>query len=257
MKKEFKGFIIGFILSIIFIGTPVLATEAYEKIQVKFNAINVEVNGELVNADNILYNGTTYIPFRTVAELLNKNVEYISSTTTASITDKNGVTSSESSISYSYGKYVGDIVNNTKHGYGTMTYKNGDRYVGCFYDNQIDEGTYYYCNGDVYTGIFDENGLMDGLGEYTFANGNYYRGKFEEDTFCGFGSYYIAETGELYIGNFYNNNYYGYGFIQYDNGEVIFGYFENGKITGQYSKMDSMGNITIYELINGESVFIK
>lgn len=257
MKKEFKGYLIGFILSVIFIGTPVLATGAYENIQVKFNAINVEVNGELVYADNILYNGTTYIPFRKVAELLDKNVEYIYSTKTASITDKSGVTSSGNSISYSYGKYVGDIFNNMKHGYGTITYNNGDIYEGWFYDDQLDEGTYYYYNGDVYTGIFDENGLMDGLGEYTFANGSYYRGEFERDTISGFGSYYEAETGELYIGNFYNNSYYGYGFIQYDNGEVIYGYFENGKITGQYSKMDSIGNITIYEMVNGESVFIK
>lgn len=61
-EKEFKGYIIGFIFTVIFIGTPVLATGVYENIQVKFNAINVEVNGELVEADNILYNGTTYIP---------------------------------------------------------------------------------------------------------------------------------------------------------------------------------------------------
>lgn len=89
MKIGIKGFIFGVVTAIFLIGTPVFADDLVKTIQVKFNEITLEVNGDKVDADNILYNGTTYVPFRTVATLLNKDVEYISSTVTASITDKN------------------------------------------------------------------------------------------------------------------------------------------------------------------------
>lgn len=259
MKKEIKGYIIGFMFTVIFIGTPVVAAGVHENIQVKFNAINVEVNGELVEADNILYNGTTYIPFRTVAELLSKNVQYDSSNKTAIITDmrNSAETSNGNSIIYSYGEYVGDTIYNKKHGYGKLKYLYGDSFEGWWYEDILDVGTRYYNNGDVYVGSFGGNSSIFGLGEYTFANGDYFRGEFIDYSFWGYGSIYIAETGEHYVGNFYEDKYNGYGFIEYENGEVVFGYFVDGEITGQYSKMDSNGNITIYEMINGESVFVK
>lgn len=50
------------------------------------------MNGKKVDADNILYNGTTYVPLRAIAEMLGKEVSWDQVTRTASINDKATVT---------------------------------------------------------------------------------------------------------------------------------------------------------------------
>lgn len=59
-----------------------------QTIEVLFNSVNLEVNGKKVEADNILYKGTTYVPLRAVAEMLGKEVGWDQDTRTASIDDK-------------------------------------------------------------------------------------------------------------------------------------------------------------------------
>ncbi|WP_176717350.1 trypsin-like peptidase domain-containing protein [Vulcanibacillus modesticaldus] len=89
MKREIKGFIFGFLFSSLLISNSVLAEGLTKTIQVMFNSINIEVNGQKVAADNILYNGTTYVPLRAISEMLNKDVTWDGSTNTAGINDKN------------------------------------------------------------------------------------------------------------------------------------------------------------------------
>lgn len=81
MKKELKGFIIGVILTL---SISVLA-DNWQTISVQPNLINVIVNGEKLNVDNFLYNGTTYLPIRAVSEALGHNVDYDGETNTAYI----------------------------------------------------------------------------------------------------------------------------------------------------------------------------
>ncbi len=89
MKKRIKDLFIGFIIGcLLMTTTPVLANTVLQKIDVVLNAVKVEVNGEQLNADNILYNGTTFLPMRVVAEAVNKEVEWNQDTMTASIVDK-------------------------------------------------------------------------------------------------------------------------------------------------------------------------
>ena len=64
-------------------GAPIKKT-----IEVVYNSVNLTVNGSKVNADNILYNGTTYVPIRAVAEALGKDVGWDQKTATASVNDK-------------------------------------------------------------------------------------------------------------------------------------------------------------------------
>lgn len=59
-----------------------------ESIEVRMNSVNLTVNGEKVEADNILYEGTTYVPLRVIAEMLGKEVGWNQATNTASINDK-------------------------------------------------------------------------------------------------------------------------------------------------------------------------
>ena len=47
------------------------------------------------------------------------------------------------------GEYSGEWKNNDKHGRGTFTWANGDKFVGEWSDNERDgQGTYYFASGD-------------------------------------------------------------------------------------------------------------
>ena len=73
MKKTFKGFIMGVVIATLLMST-VLGASAKETIEVVFNSINLSVNGKKVEADNILYKGTTYVPLRATGDMLGKSV---------------------------------------------------------------------------------------------------------------------------------------------------------------------------------------
>src|SRR5574343_1231874 len=90
MKRRIKDIIIGIIVGCVLIGTtPVLADSITQSIEVVLNSVKVQIDGENLNANTILYNGTTYLPMRAVAEAVGKDVEWNQSTMTANITDKN------------------------------------------------------------------------------------------------------------------------------------------------------------------------
>lgn len=82
MKKYIYAFLIATLLT-----TTLYATGITEKIDVAFNAISIMVNGEKVQADNIVHEGTTYVPLRAVSELLGKDVVWTSETKIAQIND--------------------------------------------------------------------------------------------------------------------------------------------------------------------------
>lgn len=90
MKKTIKGIVIGIIISIMLMST-VLGAQVKKSIEVVYNSVNLTVNGTKVNADNFLYEGTTYVPLRAVAEALGKNVGWNQDTFTASINDKTDI----------------------------------------------------------------------------------------------------------------------------------------------------------------------
>ena len=89
-KERFKGMLIGIVMmSILFIGTNLTIAQSINKtITVAFNKINIAVNGTKVNAENISYNGTTYVPLRAISEMLGKEVVWNGNTSTADINDK-------------------------------------------------------------------------------------------------------------------------------------------------------------------------
>lgn len=85
MKKFICGIIIG---SICTMSIGSLANGVWDSISVLRNDINVVVNGETVEADNFLYNDTTYLPLRAVSTALGENVEYDEVTNTAYIGER-------------------------------------------------------------------------------------------------------------------------------------------------------------------------
>lgn len=87
MKKYSRRIVVGLLIGAILTSTG-LGESVKKTIEVTYNSLNIVVNNKIVNADNILYNGTTYVPIRAVSEMLGKDVEWNHSTSTVSINDK-------------------------------------------------------------------------------------------------------------------------------------------------------------------------
>ena len=85
MKKKM---LIGTIVTATLVSSIAYGGQISKKIDVVMNSINIMVNNQKVEAENILYNGTTYVPLRTVAQILNKEVGWEAKTNTANIKDK-------------------------------------------------------------------------------------------------------------------------------------------------------------------------
>jgi ribosomal protein S19 len=114
MKKTIKLIICIAVITILLIST-VFAAEAKKTIEVLMNTVNLTVNGKEVNADTIVYNGTTYVPLRAAAEMLGKEVGWDQTTQTASLNDK-AVTTIETPITtWKQVKiFEGNTINNTE-----------------------------------------------------------------------------------------------------------------------------------------------
>lgn len=85
MKTKIKILVICFAL---LMTTPVLANSIIESINVIMNTVKVQVNGQDLSSESILYNGTTYLPLRKVAESVGKDVDWNQETMTANIIEK-------------------------------------------------------------------------------------------------------------------------------------------------------------------------
>ncbi|KDR96611.1 Copper amine oxidase N-terminal domain-containing protein [Peptoclostridium litorale DSM 5388] len=59
-----------------------------ETVTIYRNKAKIDVNGERLNADNFIYNGTTYVPLRAISEILGKSVGWNAFTNVASIDNK-------------------------------------------------------------------------------------------------------------------------------------------------------------------------
>lgn len=85
--KKYIIIILTFVL-ILSLSLSSMSASISESILVYRNTVKLEVNGEKVDIDNFLYNGTTYIPLRAVSQLLDKNVGWNYYTNVASINEK-------------------------------------------------------------------------------------------------------------------------------------------------------------------------
>ncbi len=65
--------------------------------QLQLNTVDVYVNGKLVESDNIIYNGTTYLPLRKISEAVGLNVKFDSATNIITLNSTKSTTSVETS----------------------------------------------------------------------------------------------------------------------------------------------------------------
>eukprot|EP01114_Cavostelium_apophysatum_P014979 TRINITY_DN3999_c0_g2_i2.p1 TRINITY_DN3999_c0_g2~~TRINITY_DN3999_c0_g2_i2.p1 ORF type:complete len:442 (-),score=85.91 TRINITY_DN3999_c0_g2_i2:582-1907(-) len=123
--------------------------------------------------------------------------------------------------------YQGDMVNGVPHGYGSITFSNGNRFEGEWQHGlRRGFGKYFYSNGSKYEGeVYD--GHLHGKGTLTFANGNHYEGEFRQGKREGKGVF-TWHDGEKYEGGFKNDKRHGYGIYFYANKDVYKGRFANG-----------------------------
>lgn len=85
--KSLKGFVLGFLVCAL-LTTAANAGGIYESISVLMGSMNIFIDNEPVEIDNMVYNGTTYVPIRKISELFGKVVDYDASTDSISIMDK-------------------------------------------------------------------------------------------------------------------------------------------------------------------------
>lgn len=86
--KRMKDVLIGMMVGLMLSAIPAFAQPIAGSISVVWNAINVQLEGQPVEVKSILHEGSTYLPMRKVAELVGKDVEWISETMTANITER-------------------------------------------------------------------------------------------------------------------------------------------------------------------------
>ena len=98
-------------------------------------------------------------------------------------------------IEYENGKYVGEILNGEKHGFGTYYWDSGSRYVGKWVNGRMTgPATRYFAGGDKYVGQY-LNDKMSGPGTYYFIGGDKYVGQFKNGNFHGQGTYFYSGGG--------------------------------------------------------------
>ena len=76
MKKEIKGFIFGVITTSIFSAIGVYAATQLTTIDVYKDNVTIYANNNVVDAPNFTYNDTTYVPLRSVLELMDCSLFY-------------------------------------------------------------------------------------------------------------------------------------------------------------------------------------
>jgi hypothetical protein len=125
-------------------------------------------------------------------------------------------------------------------GTGTLTYANGDVYVGGFFGElPHGEGTLSYKNGGKYVGTFNE-GKPHGKGTLYSANEDQYVGEFLSGRFTCKEGRIFYKNGDKYVGECLNELPDGQGTLFLKNGSKYVGGFEKGKKHG-FGKMTYIG----------------
>ena len=109
--------------------------------------------------------------------------------------------------------------------FGTITFTNGDKYVGEHKDDKRHgQGTYTFgpnseFAGDKYVGEYKDN-KRHGQGTYTYADGNKYVGELKDGKFDGQGIFYFA-SGAKDVGTFKDDALNGYAVRYNSDGTIL------------------------------------
>lgn len=113
MKKfSFNSFISGVLVAVVIL-VPVLTFAAgTQTIEAIFGKIKLVVNGQNIDDETLLYNGTTYLPIRAIGNAIGADVNYDAKTYTATLTT-DAITTDDSASTYWANKVYMLATNNT------------------------------------------------------------------------------------------------------------------------------------------------
>lgn len=111
-----------------------------------FNKVSIFVDGTIVPSDTLLYNGTTYVPLRSAAEILGKEVSYDAETSTAYIgkvpnfNNTNSIASQEKIPKVKVNEMT-HLINDVGNGHLEATYTNKSKYPITHYSMELVDRT--------------------------------------------------------------------------------------------------------------------
>lgn len=147
--------------------------------------------------------------------------------------------------------YKGEFnVYGERDGHGELTWDNGDKYVGSFFNGKM-HGTgslFFADNAGEYIGEW-ECGMQHGTGTRRYANGDCYSGDYVNGKRTGQGRFYFA-NGDMYTGQWENGVMQGTGRYYYNSGQRFEGTFARGKRTGKGKLQRTNGSIDIGLYVN-------
>ncbi len=157
-------------------------------------------------------------------------------------------------IEYKDGKYVGNVKDGKRHGFGMFEFKKGQRYIGEWLNDKITgHGKFEWLNGDVYVGQLVDS-KRNGHGAFVYKDGASYVGGWRDDVQEGHcesiipgGDVYVGQItenipnghgvtikkdGSQYVGQFVSNQYTGHGIFVWPDGKGYVGQMQNGTLQG-------------------------
>ena len=128
--------------------------------------------------------------------------------------------------------YFGEVENGKRHGFGMISFLNGDLYKGCFRNGAMNgSGTYYWASGGSYEGEF-VNGVLQGHGTEMFESRNVYVGEYFNGKKHGRGEMRFKD-GDKYVGEWRFNGMEGEAEYIWSTGVVFKGRFLGDKRQGR------------------------
>ena len=129
--------------------------------------------------------------------------------------------------------YVGDLVDNKKHGQGKYIFDGGEVLEGEFRNNKFvnGSGVRVLKDGSVYEGTWVD-GVMEGNGKYTNRNGTIHECLFVAGRINGHGRI-MYKNGVLFEGEFHNGAGRKFGKVTGTEGNTYEGFMERGMYHGQ------------------------
>ena len=167
-------------------------------------------------------------------------------------------------------KYIGELEDNQKHGYGILYYNNHENYIryeGFWKKNKkYSKGTMIYKDGSTYIGHWN-NDMREGEGVIYYENGEKFCGHFKEDKKNGKGIFYSQNYNSIYLGLYKDDVKDGKGITYYkknnkiskeiwDNGIIISCKMEKNKnfFNNNEESMDNSQNKIFFNFPNNNNI---
>lgn len=153
------------------------------------------------------------------------------------------------------GTYEGDFVNGVCQGHGTMKFNNYDIYEGEWVDGHMEgNGTYKFFDGKrrynaEYEGSFKDS-KFNGLGKMTYANNQVFYGNWDNGNRNGYGQ--LGFPDGRFISGTWHDDILTEGLCLETDCSRYAGHFADGAFSGKGIYIDTEGNISQGEWVDGE-----